>query len=358
MSAGLRGTPRVTRFLLVFLFACAQPKPTTLDRVVADVCSKQIVLLGEATHRDGETFRVKTALVKRLIDECGFKTVLVESGVYDFVALRRAIARGDATLAHLTNAVGKMWSHAAELAPLFEDLFLRANARQIVLGGLDDQISSTAKFAQHELPDLLGVDAPCKAELGRYTRYEYDEDQPYDAAARDRVLACLSRARPATEEDAVMTAALTRLVERSLDSGPQTFAARDASMYERLQWHAKSGAKLLVWCATIHAAKRGDPTPLGAHVHRAYGDRAAAIGFSAVAGTYARVAQPVRTLEPPPPDSLEAAASGAITYFDRAALAKRGAIKARPYQYQFTEARWADVLDGLIVLGTERASTR
>jgi erythromycin esterase-like protein len=357
MSRGPRGTPCVTRIVLVFLVACAQPKPmTAIDRVVADVCSKQVVLLGEATHRDGETFLVKTTLVKRLIDECGFKTVLVESGVYDYIALRRAIARGNATLAHLTSAIGKMWTHAADLAPLFEDLFARAAAKQIVIGGIDDQISSTATFAQTALPALLAADAACETELGRFTRYEYD--QPYDAAARDRVLACLARARPANDEDAAMAAALTRLVERSLDQGPGGFAARDASMFELLRWHAKSGGKLLVWCHSIHAAKRGDPMPLGAHVHRTYGDRAAAIGFSAVSGEYARVGQPARALEPPPPDSLEAAATGAITYFDRAALAKRGAIKARPYEYQFREARWADLLDGMIVLQTERPTKR
>jgi erythromycin esterase-like protein len=343
-----------------------------LDRVVRDVCDKQVVLLGEASHGDARTFEVKTELIKRLVDECRFSAVLFEAASYDFIALERALAARRATPAQLANAVGAKWSAARETEPVLGFLWDRVSAGKLRVGGLDDQISSTALFAQRELPGELAATlgatrAACEAELGRFTRWEYDVAAPYDAAARDRLLACLAEIRPrARGETAEMAAALTRFVERSPDADPAGFTARDRSMFDALRWYIArlpAGAKLIVWCHTIHAAKSGKVapggvTPLGSHVHAALGDRAAAIGFSALGGSYGRPRK-ATPIEPAPAGSLEAhafagAAAGDLRYLDRAQLAGLGAVPARPINYQYQTADWSTIVDGMIVIREER----
>lgn len=361
--------------LSLVLVACAGPRRPpvrppvgALDHVVRDVCDKQVVLLGEASHGDARTFEVKTELIKRLVDECRFSAVLFEAGSYDFIALERALAARRATPAQLANAVGAMWSAAREIEPVLGFLWDRASAGKLRLGGLDDQISSTALFAQRELPGELAATlgdtrAACEAELGRFTRYEYEDTAPYDATVRDRLLACLAEIRPrARGETAEMAAALTRVVERSFDDGPGGFAARDRSMFDALRWHLArlpAGAKLIVWCATIHAAKTGEVAPLGSHVHAALGDRAAAIGFSALGGSHGRIRKPATPLEPAPAGSLEAhafagSAAGDLRYLDRAQLAALGAVPARPINHRYQTASWSTIVDGMIVIREER----
>lgn len=78
-----------------------------LDRLVKDVCGKQVVLLGEdANHGAGRTLELKVELVERLIQECGFSGVFFESQVYDFVDLQRAIDSKNATPEQLADAIG------------------------------------------------------------------------------------------------------------------------------------------------------------------------------------------------------------------------------------------------------------
>jgi erythromycin esterase-like protein len=362
--------------------AQAQAPRGELDRLVGDLCDKQVVLLGEASHGDGQTFATKSALIERLIDECKFSAVFFESGLYDFLDLSRA--GGTVTPARLGGAIGAMWSSAKELEPLIASLARRAAAGQLALGGLDDQISSTALYAQRELPVVLalyleGEARPrCQAELARYTAWEFDEATPYSPVIRDRLLACLTDigvaisrrgSAPGAAEHVAMVAALARLLERSFteDAGA-AFDARDRSMFLSFQWLASRlppRSKIIVWCATIHAAKDlsglpriGARVPLGAHVHRAYGDRAAAIGFSAHAGGYARIRKPPTELPIAPADSLEgqvfAQPGEDLRYVDREQLARLGTITARPVEYAFTAASWSQVLDGLVVFRRER----
>lgn len=78
--------------------SAGQPEETSeLDRLVADLCDKQVVMLGEAEHGDGQTWEIKTELVRALTGSCGFDSLFIESGMYDFLALDRAHAAGTAT---------------------------------------------------------------------------------------------------------------------------------------------------------------------------------------------------------------------------------------------------------------------
>src|SRR5690242_17992695 len=85
---------------------------TPLDRVV---CNKRVVMLGEdGHHAGGGTLVVKTTLVSRLIDECGYTVVAFEANLAEFVDLSRALAVGKASPAHVADAIGGLWSVAGE----------------------------------------------------------------------------------------------------------------------------------------------------------------------------------------------------------------------------------------------------
>jgi len=71
---------------------------------------------------------------------------------------------------------------------------------------------------------------------------------------------------------------------------------RDRSMFQTFEWlqsRPPKRHKTIVWAATVHIAKQGNPawgdrtgTNLGSFVHRKYGDHAYSLGFSALTGSY------------------------------------------------------------------------
>ena len=59
-------------------------------RLLADLCGRQIVLLGESpTHGFGVSMRLKADLVRTLVERCHVDAVFFESGVYDFLKKSR-----------------------------------------------------------------------------------------------------------------------------------------------------------------------------------------------------------------------------------------------------------------------------
>jgi erythromycin esterase-like protein len=360
---------------------------TGLDRVVRDVCNKRVVLLGEdANHAGGGTLAAKTVLVSRLIDECGFSAVVFEASLAEFVDLNRAFAAGKASPAYVADAIGGLWSVAGESDPLISALFERALRKHVVLAGLDGQIGATNLYAQTGLAgELAGYLADprrsaCQAELQRFARWQYDEASPFDDATRVRLRGCLTEIKAAVsgrgrttpaDEAAAMANAWQSAIEASdpaLSRGAR-FNARDRAMHQALQWHVARlprGSKIIVWCATIHAAKslRGVPgyaefVPLGSYVNRDFGDAAAAIGISALGGSYGRGKAPASELVPVPAASLEARAftgddSSDVGYLGRADLAQYGPGTAHPLNYSTPMAApWHEVIDGLLVLRKE-----
>lgn len=164
-----------------------------------------------------------------------------------------------------------------------------------------------------------------------------------------------------------MASSLHRYLSRAFELDARaSFGARDSSMFENFQWHRERlgpKAKSIVWCSTIHAAKTLDGleeyrgiAPLGRRIHEHYGDRAAAIGFSAYSGASQPGGRPGRELEVAPPDSLEGqvlAPEQDLRYLDADELGELGIIAARPIGHDFRRAQWQELLDGLVVLREE-----
>jgi len=370
--------------LCAFTIAAAAQAPPensgALDRVVAQVCRKQVVFLGEdAGHGGGQTLEVKVALASRLLKECRFNTVLFESPVYDFLDLERSITLHTAAQAQLGDAIGGLWSTTAEVAPWVSVLFEAQLKGEVTVLGLDPQASgATQAFARRRLARQLAseLDEPrrsmCHKEIERLTNWAFDDATPYDGATRRRLSDCVGEITLAAQRksksggesaNVVMAKNLARTLAMSEPNG---LRVRELAMADNFDW-ARSrlgpGAKIIVWCATVHALKeprlRDQPERLGSHVHRLLGDDAVAIGFSAFSGSHGRQDQSPQRLEVAPPDALEAQAfadtSEDIRYLDREQLDALGTISARAITYAASQrAAWGRLLDGIVVVRSER----
>jgi erythromycin esterase-like protein len=376
----------------------ARPPATAseLDLVVRDLCDRKIVLLGEdAGHGAGTTLAFKTRLVKRLVDECHFDGFVIEAGTYDFIDLE-ARGSGGTPVDHaaLAAAIGGVWANQ-EVAELIPFLAERTTRGALSLGGMDDQIGRGTYAQQRMSGELLAFldderRAVCQATIDRDMRWEYDDAHPHTDDAVKAILGCwrdvgAALARPAGGRSTprlagyrTMAAALERVYERELAGfvrgagesdatrWARDFNARDRSMFANFErWvgshpHVK---KIIVWTATVHAAKTGageEIVPFGAHVFAKYGAAAFVLGFSAQTGRVFIHGRGAVDLEPAGQETVEARAlappAGATRYVRQEQLAAFGAIAARAISYQqFTVAAWNTVLDGLVVFLEEVA---
>jgi erythromycin esterase-like protein len=363
------------------------------DPVVHALCGKSVALLGESpVHGFGKTLEFKVELVRRLIDECHYNAVFVESGTYDYINIQKKLKSGqDVTDSMISAAIGGLWA-TKEVQPLIPFLREKVKAGSVTLGGLDDQLGM-GTYAQREMPSdlvqyLQGDErSRCLATLQRHMLWQYTDDAPYGAQDRDKIVGCLDRIEarlsqpgenqePWAEEDRAMIDSLKRNLARDFREGFAESAdsdvawnERDRSMYLNFRWllsRLPSFSKVIVWAATVHAAKDlsgvsglDGRVPLGSYLRRDFKDRAFTLGFSEYSGSYAFVGQPVRQLSAAPDASLErrslANRDSDIVYLSLKQLRKFGSVEARPLGSSFKTARWDDILDGLVVFREERA---
>ena len=379
------------------------PAVSDMERIVRDACDKRLVLLGEESHHgSARTIAFKVELTRRLVEECGYDSFLIEAGLYDFLHLRERLGAGaPVDEALLADAVGGMWANQ-EMAPLISFLTRRLAAGTLAVGGLDDQVSR-GTYAQREMSrELMSyLSGPrqeaCGAELERYMTWRYDDTHRFTAERASFIQGCSKELEsmlvapstpvtPRTRGHLRMARNLDRFFERqaAVMSRPpeQAGAARDwrdfdhrsRSMFMNLEAFLDESPrprKTLVWLATIHAAKSlaslnadgPPPTSFGALVRERFGEQAFILGFSALSGSYSLSVTPRRfVLEPALEDSLEARAFSApapqdTRYLARDQLRDAGPRAARPLSYAWVTTSWETVLDGLLVFREERPPT-
>lgn len=352
-----------------------------LDRLVRDVCRREIVVLGEdANHGGGRTLEIKVELVKRLVERCGFGGIVFESSVYASLELERRLGQGIASEEDVVDAAGQLWFRAREAQPLPPFLLQAARDGRLRIGGMDIQpVARPGRYTGNRLSAELAAvlhgahRAACEVEIQRHNRDAYDDAHPFDDAAQTRLRACIDAVREAEAASGVDTA-LARMAQaysRYLDMATSGDGdVRERAMFDLLMWHRARwppGTKLLVWCATVHGAKALHNVapamrPMGADVHARFGKRAAVIGFTAQSGAFGHGgANPPQRLPDTPPLALETRAlqkSGELRYLDAKRLARLGIASARPINYRSVHAAdWSKILDGLLVLREEQPIT-
>jgi len=345
-----------------------------VDGVVNAVCQKQIVLLGEQpSHGEALGFEAKSKIVDRLIAQCGFTAVLFEAPVYDFLGFERAVKADAATQEQLDNAIGRFW-WTRELAPWRRTLFDAATRQRVVIGGLDDQVSITSRYAMDALPRLIAAASSdtraeaCRQSVTRHLGYTYDAANPFDEPEKLRLQQCARSAADASAKeqsldasDRVMLESFARYADRQVAGAS---SSRDDSMFRNLAWYLArlpANTRIVVWTATVHAARqRGSlaEIPLGARAVERWGDRVGSIGFTAYGGFTSRAARPATAIPDAPPDSLEATATkeSAWALLDTKALRAAGPEASRLLG-KFASDNWADYFDVVVVIRQEAAPT-
>lgn len=358
-----------------------------LDATVAAACERQVVLLGEATHGDGHADEVKAALVERLVAQCGFDTVLFESGVYEFIPVARVARSGrPVPPALVAAAVGGLWGNDQELQPLLAILAARAGTHQVTLGGLDFQVGGIGQpYANDSMFSELteGLPSARRDACRRLFRsLVYGEDAPdgtTDHARVETLQACVADAAttPPGGVDADIRAEQRLALENvegwlaQVDDSPAALArARDRAMATNvdrfLDRHGRA-AKIVVWTHNGHAAKDGhilctdysDAPNLGAALARRLGSRVFALGLTARSGVYRWSRNTDKPLPPAPPDALESRFDGGTTHgsilVTAADLRSAGACPAGLLGHVYKNASWATVFDAVLVLDMEHA---
>lgn len=360
--------------------AAVDPDTAQIDRVVQAVCSKDVVLLGEDLHHAGAaTLTVKVRLVERLVRQCGFSGVVFESQFYDMLDFDHAVAGGTTSRQQLSDAIGAVWSRYPVFAPLVDWLYRGAKSGRVHVGGMDPQVGGiTAHFSSDRLPALLSSvlagerRAECESVISRHNRWEYDDVHPFDAAALNRLRDCVrdiggrlgAMGRRAPPDLHAMASSYADYLDFVAQAG--SVEVRDEAMYRNFRWlraQWPKGTRIVVWTASVHAAKSptGAFQPFGSYVHADFGSRAAAIGFSAFAGSYGNVGGhgAAHALDPAMPGSLEAkafAAPGVASwcFLDQTSLQAMGRVSSRVLDYGKPDTSdWSQVLDGVVVLREE-----
>lgn len=350
------------------------PPQAIVDAVVEAVCQKQMVMLGELpSHGEARTFEAKARIVDGLRSRCGFTAVLFEAPLYDFIGLERAAASGTPADAQLDNAVGRFW-WTRELTPWRRSLFDALVARQVVLGGLDDQLSVTGQYARTTLPSLVasavppGMAGSCADTVRRHVGWTYDTGHPFDATEQVRLAQCAAEAAASTSDrspvDAGDRAMLRSFARYATRQQAGTGVGRDESMFDTLAWYLDRlprEARVVVWTATVHAARQGGSRPEPTLAQRAvarWGARVATVGFTAFEGFTSMAGRAATPLPPAPPGSLEATATATQpwAFLDTTALRRLGPLPSRLLGRVIVE-NWADVFDGVVVIRHEVAPT-
>jgi erythromycin esterase-like protein len=392
--------PRVTfyRAILVFLViclpACAQSVSNTsedeeaLSAAAQVLCRAQVAMLGEsATHGDGHTLAFKVALVERLVDQCGFDSVFFEANHDEFIHINRRLRSGQAVTAEdLLSAVGGLWKFYREFQPLAPFLLTRAQTGRVFLGGIDDQLGQLGQDYANvemvaELTDLLPQPErqSCSMALHKRVYYDFSDAAPYSKLDRSQIVTCLSEIQAASaadkttngadrEERLEMISASQRWVDRDFSSDAENIVNRDRSMFQNFEWlqtRLPKRHKVIVWAATVHIAKQGDPTwgdhvgtNFGSFVHRKYGNHAYSLGFSALTGSYRQGKGNFPVMPSAPPDSVEVHAlqNGRVTasYVGPSQLAAMGAISGAFFRHSYQTVSWSEFLDGVVVFRAEQ----
>ena len=167
MGFGLRPTLAIfTVIFLSFMGAASLPavsqtaEPATeitdSGPVVHELCAKHVALLGESpVHGFGKTLEFKVELVQRLIRQCHYNALFVESGIYDYINIQKKLNSGqDVTDSIISAAIGGLWA-TKEVQPLIPFLREKVKAGSLTLGGLDDQIGTGTYASRQMSSDLV-----------------------------------------------------------------------------------------------------------------------------------------------------------------------------------------------------------
>ena len=389
-------------------------KPTDEDfsdlmPLIKKIGNARVVLLGEATHREGNVFLLKSRLIRFLHQVMGFEILAWECGLYNCNRMNTALHSDTKLDEAMSLGFFGIWSKSQQVYPTIEYVkSTRGKPNQMTLVGFDNQLTSQDS-TQHLHTELqaffkqAGVKVLSNEAWEQFkqllvwrTLMQMSKQQLHEQKkVLNTLIAVLAdsksklHAHHAKKEilfwHRVVKGQRTVIESITAKKDPtRMLNLRDAAMADNLIWLAEKvypKKKIIVWAATLHImrnigqVKSGIPqlkydqvVPMGHIVHQQLKDQFYSIGFSAFDGEKgAPWDKKVASISPAPSDSLEAFChqSGSEMLFvdlkgilDQKKHWLNQKIKARPLAYLPMTAIWPNHLDAIIYLNKVTRSTQ
>jgi erythromycin esterase-like protein len=300
--------------------------------------------------------------------------VAFESQIYDFIDLQERYADGRATPEALYDAIGGLWSRAAEIDQLVALLHDRAKSRRLTVSGFDINVNgATALYSRTQLARRLAAALPpdrqggCFGTIDRLTGWRFDRTNPKNEAFDAAALACAkdieARSLETSGKDSTQYV-LARSFRSFLDMSETSSAAlRDKIMYDNLKWNIDRLApntKTIVWTATSHSLRSplSGWSSMASYVPQDMAREMKLLAVVALSGSISGG----RQFAPADEGSLEARFAPRDgtreSYIDGDQLRRAGRTRSRVLGYsQHVESTWSEYLDGVVVLSTESPPT-
>jgi erythromycin esterase-like protein len=355
---------------------------TPIDQLISDVCNKAVVVIGEdSNHGGGETIKVKGKLLKRLVNQCGFNTVMFESPFYDLNVFQEQLKDKSASKAKLSDAIGALWVTAREFDPTLDYLFRQAQIGAINILGLDPQAGSRSSYYQkyklaNRLSDSLNGSRKeeCVNSLSIHNQWRYDDNNPFGKNTISELQLCMSEVQASLHLAAIDqplnkqqqdTLQMAMNFSKSLIiKGREGFNIRDSAMADNFNWHRgqlDKGSKVIIWTASIHAARQISRVtqPLGFHLDKLYANNMASIAITAQNGHFLSMSKKEISIKQPATGALEQSidfpAGQLVGYLNYQQLEELGEAPSHVLNYQQPQSLpWYQLFDGVLILKNER----